>query len=58
MASKRQRTDLYPSNFYPVTVDLTKHNSQYEAINIGTNANFHDRFLAIDDSALHIQEHP
>lgn len=35
-------------------LDLTKHNSQYEAINIGTTANFHDRFLVIDDTVYHV----
>jgi hypothetical protein len=35
-------------------LDLIKHNLQYEAINIGTTANFHDRFLVIDDTVYHV----
>jgi len=35
-------------------LDLTKHNSQYTPISIGTTANFHDRFLIIDDTVYHI----
>ena len=35
-------------------LDLTKHNAQYDPISIGTTANFHDRFLIIDDTVYHI----
>jgi hypothetical protein len=35
-------------------LDLTKHNSQYEPINIGKTAAFHDRFLIIDNTVYHI----
>jgi len=35
-------------------LDLTKHNAQYDPINIGTTASFHDRFLIIDDNVYHI----
>jgi len=35
-------------------LDLSKHNAQYEPISINTTANFHDRFLIIDDTVYHI----
>ena len=35
-------------------LDLTKHNSQYETINIYESDNFHDRFLIIDETIYHI----
>jgi hypothetical protein len=35
-------------------LDLTRHNAQYDPISIGTTANFHDRFLIIDDTVYHI----
>ena len=35
-------------------LDLAKHNAQYNPISIGTTANFHDRFLIIDDTVYHI----
>jgi len=35
-------------------LDLTKHNSQYEPINVETSDTFHDRFLIIDDIVYHI----
>ncbi|MDR0233110.1 MAG: virulence RhuM family protein [Dysgonamonadaceae bacterium] len=35
-------------------LDLTKHNSQYEPINIKESNTFHDRFLLIDNVVYHI----
>jgi len=35
-------------------LDLTKHNSQYETINIYESNSFHDRFLIIDETVYHI----
>jgi hypothetical protein len=35
-------------------LDLTQHNAQYAAITILTTANYHDRFLIIDNTVYHI----
>jgi hypothetical protein len=35
-------------------LDLTKHNAQYEIINIYESDSFHDRFLLIDNTVYHI----
>jgi hypothetical protein len=35
-------------------LDLTKHNAQYEPITIHATANYHDRFLIIDNAVYHI----
>ena len=35
-------------------LDLSKHNSQYQPINIEVLKKFHDRFLIIDDDLYHI----
>ena len=35
-------------------LDLARHNAQYEPINICESANFHDRFLIIDEVVYHI----
>jgi hypothetical protein len=35
-------------------LDLTKHNAQYEPVNIYELTGFHDRFLLIDNTAYHI----
>ena len=35
-------------------LDLEKHNSQYQPINIKVLKKFHDRFLIIDDEVYHI----
>ncbi|MCL2512205.1 MAG: virulence RhuM family protein [Bacteroidales bacterium] len=35
-------------------LDLTKHNAQYEPVNIYESDLFHDRFLLIDDTVYHI----
>jgi len=35
-------------------LDLTKHNAQYEPVNIHQTSSFHDRFLLIDDTVYHI----
>ncbi|MCL2327116.1 MAG: virulence RhuM family protein [Bacteroidetes bacterium] len=35
-------------------LDITRHNAQYEAIQIQEKPNFHDRFLIIDNTVYHI----
>ena len=35
-------------------LDLTRHNAQYEPVNVCQSNNFHDRFLIIDDAVYHI----
>ena len=35
-------------------LDLTKHNAQYEPVNVYESNNFHDRFLFVDDTVYHI----
>ena len=35
-------------------LDLARHNVQYEPINICESANYHDRFLIIDETVFHI----
>ena len=35
-------------------LDLIRHNAQYEPINIYESANFHDRFLIIDEIVYHV----
>ena len=35
-------------------LDLTKHNAQYEPVNIYESNNFHDRFLITDNVVYHI----
>ena len=35
-------------------LDLARHNAQYEPINICESANYHDRFLIIDETVFHI----
>jgi len=37
-----------------IELDLTKHNAQYETINIYETDSFHDRFLIIDNTVYHI----
>jgi len=56
--SKRQvnvTAQIYTRKITPkFQLDLTKHNTQYDPINISTTINFHDRFLIIDDTVYHI----
>jgi len=58
LLSKRQANvtaQIYTRQLTPkLQLDLTKHNAQYDTINISTTANFHDRFLIIDDTVYHI----
>jgi hypothetical protein len=35
-------------------LDLTRHNAQYSPITIHATANYHDRFLLIDNKVYHI----
>ena len=58
LLSKRQArvsAQIYTQHITPkLQLDLTKYNSQYDPVSIGTTANFHDRFLIIDDAVYHI----
>jgi len=58
LLSKRQpkiNAKIYTKQISPqLRLDLTKHNSQYELINIEESNTFHDRFLFIDDAVYHI----
>jgi len=54
LLSKRQEnvtTQIYTRQITPkLQLDLTKYNAQYDPISINATANFHDRFLIIDDT--------
>jgi len=56
--SKRQvniTAQIYTKQITPkLKLDLSKHNEQYEPINIDITTNFHDRFFIIDDTVYHI----
>ena len=58
LLSKRQfniTAQIYTKQITPkLKLDLTKHNTQYEPVNIDITTNFHDRFLIIDDTVYHI----
>ena len=58
LLSKRQvnvSTQIYTQQITAkLQLDLSKHNAQYEPISINTTANFHDRFIIIDDTVYHI----
>ena len=58
LLSKRQvnvKAQIYTRQITSkLQLDLTKHNTQYEPISIGTTVNFHDRFLITDDTVYHI----
>jgi len=46
---------IYTKQISPqLQLDLTKHNAQYNPVNIYESNNFHDRFLIIDDVVYHI----
>jgi hypothetical protein len=46
---------IYTKQISPqLQLDLTKHNTQYEPINIYESTHFHDRFLIIDGVVYHI----
>ena len=46
---------IYTKQISPqLQLDITKHNSQYEPINIFKSNSFHDRFLLIDSIVYHI----
>ena len=46
---------IYTKQISPqLQLDLTRHNAQYEHINIYESNHFHDRFLLIDDEVYHI----
>ena len=48
-------TKIYTKQISPqLQLDLTKHNAQYESVNIYESDAFHDRFLLIDDTVYHI----
>ena len=58
LLSKRQakiKAKIYTKHISSqLQLDLTKHNAQYETVNIYKSDNFHDRFLVIDDIVYHI----
>jgi len=58
LLSKRQKkicAEIYTRQFSnELQLDLTRHNAQYEPINITESNSFHDRFLIIDDTVYHI----
>ena len=58
LLSKRQpkvHVKIYTKQISPqLRLDLTKHNLQYEPVNIKESNTFHDRFLLIDDTVYHI----
>ena len=58
MLSKRQakvNAEIFTKQISEqLQLDLTKHNAQYEPINISTTDSYHDRFLIIDDVVYHI----
>ena len=58
LLSKRQakiKAEIYTKQISSqLQLDLTKHNAQYEIVNIYESDNFHDRFLFIDDTVYHI----
>ncbi|MCL2512129.1 MAG: virulence RhuM family protein [Bacteroidales bacterium] len=46
---------IYTKQISPqLQLDLTKHNAQYEPVNIYESDLFHDRFLLIDDTVYHL----
>ena len=46
---------IYTKQISPqLQLDLTKHNTQYEPVNIYESDSFHDRFLLIDNTVYHI----
>ena len=46
---------IYTKQISPqLQLDLTRHNAQYEAINVYESNSFHDRFLLIDNTVYHI----
>ena len=58
MLSKREpgvtaeiRTGRIPQT---LTLDISRHNSQYDPITLSQTHNIHDRFLIIDDTVYHI----
>jgi len=58
MLSKREpgvtaeiRTGRIPQ---ALSLDISRHNSQYDPITLSQTLNIHDRFLIIDDTVYHI----
>jgi len=45
---------VWANSVLKLQLDITRHNSQYEPINIKTSNVFHDRFLIIDNVVYHI----
>jgi hypothetical protein len=58
LLTKRQSkvsAKIYTKHISPqLQLDLTKHNTQYEPIDISKSDSFHDRFLIIDTAVYHI----
>jgi hypothetical protein len=46
---------IYTKQITPqLELDLSKHNAQYEPVNIYESDGFHDRFLIVDDTVYHV----
>jgi len=58
LLSKRKpkvSAEIYTKQISPqIQLDLTRHNAQYEPVNIKESNAFHDRFLIIDNTVYHI----
>jgi prophage antirepressor-like protein len=58
LLSKRNakvRADIYTKRISnQLQLDLARHNAQYEPITIQVTANYHDRFLIVDNKVYHI----
>ena len=57
LSKRRQKVkaEIYTKQItQQIELDLTKHNAQYETINIKESNAFHDRFLIIDNTVYHI----
>jgi hypothetical protein len=53
--SAKVNADIYTKRISnQLQLDLARHNAQYEPITIQRTANYHDRFLIIDDKVYHI----
>jgi len=49
------KAKIYTKQISPqLQLDLNKHNTQFESVNIFESHSFHDRFLLIDDTVYHI----
>jgi hypothetical protein len=52
---ERVGAEIYTKRIsHQLQLDLTRHNTQYAPITIQTTANYHDRFLIVDNTVYHI----